>query len=98
MFNDNVKKDMASVFSCFVRSLELKWEARNSKTRYLQAQPATPREEFGILVHMQKTSSAKKRLLSVGKLTDTATGIAVDEKQLISWARTNRPKKKADMS
>ena len=24
---------------------------------------------------------------------DTATGIAVDEKQLISWARTNRPKK-----
>ena len=41
----------------------------------------------------------KKCFLSPGKLTDTATGIAVDEKQLISWARANRPKKmKADMS
>ena len=29
--------------ACFVRSLELKCEACNSKTRYLQAQPATPR-------------------------------------------------------
>ena len=37
------KKDMAPVFSCFVRSLELKSKALISKTRYLQAQPATPR-------------------------------------------------------
>ena len=35
----------------------------------------------------------QKGFLSAGKLTDTATGIAIDEKQLISWARTNRPKK-----
>ena len=33
----------------------------------------------------------QKGFLSAGKLT--ATGITVDEKQLISWARTNRPKK-----
>ena len=37
------KKDMAPVFSCFVRSLELKSKAWNSKTRYLQARPATSR-------------------------------------------------------
>ena len=35
----------------------------------------------------------QKGFLSAGKLTDTATGTAIDEKQLISWARTNRPKK-----
>ena len=72
---------MVPVFSCFVRSLELKCEACscNSKPRYLQAQPATR----GIPVHLQKTSTAKG-LLIAGKLTDSATGIAVDEKQLIS--------------
>ena len=43
VFDDDVKKDMVPVFSCFVRSLQLKCEACNSKTRYLQAQPATPR-------------------------------------------------------
>ena len=36
---------------------------------------------------MQKRSSAKG-FLSAEKLTDPANGIAVDEKQLISWART----------
>ena len=35
-------KTWAPVFSCFVRSLEFKCEAW-AKTRYLQAQPATPR-------------------------------------------------------
>ena len=34
----------------------------------------------------------QKGSLSAWKLTNTATGISVDEKQLISWARTNRPK------
>ena len=37
----------------------VKCEACNSKTRYLQAQPATR----GILVHVQKTSSAKRLLV-----------------------------------
>ena len=40
----------------------------------------------------------KKGFLSAGNLTDTAIGLAVDEKQLISWTRTNQPKKKTDMS
>ena len=30
---------------------------------------------------------------SAGNWTDTAIGLAVDEKQLIIWARTNQPKK-----
>ena len=34
----------------------------------------------------------QKGVLSAGKLT--ATGITVDEKQLISWTRTNRQKNK----
>ena len=63
-FSTMWKKDMAPVFSCFVRSLELKCEACNSKTRYLQAQPAT----LGIPVHVQKTSSAKRFLLSAGEV------------------------------
>ena len=36
----------------------------------------------------------KMGFLSTGKLTNTATSIAVDENQLIRWARTNRPKNK----
>ena len=80
---------MAPVFLCFVRSLELKCKACNSKTRYLQAQPAT----HGIPSTCRR-SPLQKGFLSAGKLTDFATGIAVDEKQLISaGARTNRPKK-----
>ena len=59
------EKDMAPVFSCFVRSLELKCEACNSRHCYIQAQPATR----GIPVHVQKTG-----FLSAGKLTDSATG------------------------
>ena len=39
------------------------------------------------------SSMCRRRLLEEGFLTDTATGIAVDEKQLISWARMNWPKK-----
>ena len=84
---------MAPVFSCFVRSLELKCKACNSKTRCLQARPATPRAMW----HPRSRAEdvlCKRLLISAGKLTNTATGIAVDEKQLISWARTNRPKKK----
>ena len=47
-------------------------------------------------IHVLKTSSAKKGFLSTGKLTDTATGIAVDEKPLISWARMTGQKNEED--
>ena len=83
---------MAPVFSYFVRSLELKCEARSSEAHYLQAQPATPRAMRPLRCPRARRP-LQKGFLSAGKLTDTATGIAVDEKQLISWARTNRPKK-----
>ena len=66
--------------------------AWNSKTRYLQAQPATPRARWHPRLRAEDVL-CKKGFLSVGNLTDTAIGLAVDEKQLISWARTNQPKK-----
>ena len=94
-FDDDVKKDMAPVFSCFVRSLKLKCEACYSKTR-LQAQSATPRAMWHPRPRTDRRRPLQKGFVSVGKLTVTATGIAVDEKQLNSWARTNRPKKKKD--
>ena len=77
---------MVPVFSCFVRSLELKCEACNSKTRYLQAQPATPRAMW----HPRPLAEdvpCKKASWQILPLS-----ITVDEIQLISWARTNRPK------
>ena len=58
----------------------------------LQTQPVTPRRR--IFVHTQKTFSVKKASCPRGKLTDTATGIAVDDSQLIKWARTNWQTKK----
>ena len=90
---------MAPVFSCFVRSLELKCEACYSKTRW-QAQSATPRAMWHPRPRTDRRRPLQKGFVSAGKLTVTATGIAVDEKQLNSWARTNRPKKKkkTDMS
>ena len=50
---------------------------------------------------MASSSTCRRRplqtgFLSAGKLTDAATGTAVDEKQLISWARTNWPKNEKD--
>ena len=88
------ERHCAGVFSYyyFVRFLELKCEAWNSKTRYLQVQPATPRVRW----HPRSRAEdvlCKKGFLSAGNLTDAAIGLAVDEKQLISWARTNQPKK-----
>ena len=49
--------------------------------------------------NMASSSTCRRRplqkgVLSAGKLT--ATGITIDKKQLISWARTNRPKNKKD--
>ena len=64
------------------------------KTRYLLAWPATPRANGASSSTCRRRPRSAKGFLSAGKLTNTATGIAVDEKQLISWARTNRPKKK----
>ena len=81
---------MAPVFSCFVRSLESKCEAWMLFKDSLS--PSATRNTESLVVHVQKTSSAKG-FLSAGKLTNTATGIAVEETQLISWARTNRLKK-----
>ena len=77
---------MVPVFSCFVRS-------KRVKTCYLQAQPATPRAMWHPRPKCRR-SPLQKGFLSAGKLADTATDIVVDEKQLISWARTNRAKKK----
>ena len=62
------------------------------RLEYLQAQPATPRARW----HPRSRAEdvlCKKGFLSAGNLTDTAIGLAVDEKQLISWARTSQPKK-----
>ena len=91
VFDDDhdVKKDMALVFSCFVRSLKrsvakrLVFSKRNPQHREQRWRPR-PRAEDVL---------CKRAFLSAGKLTDTSTGIAIDEKQLISWARTNRQKK-----
>ena len=85
------EKNMAPVFSCFVRSLQLKSEAW--KTRYLWAQSATPKAMWHPRPRAEECP-LQNGCLSAGKLTDTATGITVDEKQLISWARTNRSKYK----
>ena len=60
---------------------------------------ATRNTESNVRVASSSTRrrrSLQKDFLSAGKLTDTATGIAVDEDQLISWARTNRTKNKTD--
>ena len=68
-----------------MRSVEFKDSLSPSATRNTESNVAS-------------SSTCRRRLLQKGffsarNLTDTATGIAVDEKQLISWARTNRRKK-----
>ena len=61
------EKGMVAVCCCFVRSLGLKWEACNSKTRYLQVQPQH-REQCGELGRMQKRSTCRKASCPRGSL------------------------------
>ena len=68
-----------------MRSVEFKDSLSPSTTRKTESNVAS-------------SSTCRRRplqrgFLSAGKLIDTATGIAVDEKQLIGWARANWPKK-----
>ena len=98
VFDDDVKKDMAPVFSCFVRYAKRVFQRLVISRRTPQH---AHREQYNVASSSTcRRCPLQKEFLSAGKLTDTATGIAVDEKQLICWARTNRPKKmkKTDMS
>ena len=79
---------MAPVFSCFVRSLELKCEACSSKARYLQAQPATPRAMWPPRRPRAEDVLCKGLLVRGEVERYCHWHRAVDEKQLISWART----------
>ena len=88
VFDEDVKKGLLllrQVSGLKMRSVEFKDSLSASATRNTESNVAS-------------SSTCRKRplqkgFLSVGKLTDTVTGIAVDEKQLMSWVRTNRPKK-----
>ena len=95
VFDDDVKKTWRRS-SPASSGLDLEWkcEACNSKTRHLQAQPPTPESNHDVASSSTcRRRPLQKGFLSAGKLTDTATAIAVDEEQLIRWAKTNRPKK-----
>ena len=82
---------MAPVLFYFVRSL------KRSAAKDSLSPSATRNTESNVA-----TSSTcwrrplQKGFLSTGKLTDTATGIVIDEKQLISWARMIGQKNEED--
>ena len=69
-----------------MRSVEFKDSLSPSATRNTESKVASS--------FTCRRRPRKKGFLSAGNLTDTAIGLAVDEKQLISWARTNQPKNK----
>ena len=66
-------KDMAPVFSCFVRS-------KRVKTCYLQAQPAALRAMWHPRPRAEEVLDLQKGFLTAGKLTDIENDIVVDEK------------------
>ena len=69
-----------------MRSVEFKDSLSPSATRNTKSKVASS-------FTCRRRPLQKKGFLSAGNLTDTAIGLAVDAKQLISWARTNQPKK-----
>ena len=90
----HVKEDIALVFSLVVQSLMKKKRTGSVKSQDSLSPSATRNTKRNVASSSKhRRRPLQKLFFSMRKLTDTATGIDVDENQLISWARTNRPQK-----